>query len=155
MSKRPLTPPVLCMRPLKEKVWTSLMVAIILVSWTCTKLNRNSVIHRRTQHLGLIPPWFFFFSLRHWWLRATFLNQVIRNRLCLSEQTYPGLLESGPGCWHVFCVRAAVSRSQPAAHWRRIELIIEERGVTLPGVQFHLFPQEWWNRHCSQAVWRK
>lgn len=30
------------------------------------------------------------------WLRAAFLNQVIRNRLCLSEQTYPGLLESGP-----------------------------------------------------------
>lgn len=30
------------------------------------------------------------------WLRGVFLNQVIRNRLCLSEQTYPGLLESGP-----------------------------------------------------------
>lgn len=27
---------------------------------------------------------------------APLLNQVTQNRLCLSEQTYPGLLEAGP-----------------------------------------------------------
>lgn len=39
-----------------------------------------------------VPPW-------RLWLRAAFLNQVVQNRLRLSEQTYPGLLESGPDPW--------------------------------------------------------
>lgn len=39
---------------------------------------------------------FFLFLLQCWQLRAAFLNQVIQNRLSLSEQTYPGLLEPGP-----------------------------------------------------------
>lgn len=42
-------------------------------------------------------------------LRAAFLNQVTRNRLCLSEQTYPGLLESGPDPRYVIRLQEARS----------------------------------------------
>lgn len=101
-------------------------------------------------------------------LRAAFLNQVTRNRLCLSEQTYPGLLESGPDPLYVIHLQEAISSNplnagstyytqqfkldRPAITQpqrlcdalRKCLLSALSWSVTaaLPGVLLHLFPQE-------------
>ena len=82
------------------------------------KLNIKT-LRQTSIWLQKLNPWLlslfifhFFFFLRCRRLRAAFLNQVIRNRLCLSEQTYPGLLESGPDPRYVVIrLHAAIFKS--------------------------------------------